>query len=527
MTDFAFNVPGEPVSNPGLWTRSELGPSESWIRRLSDDALAALDSALATVESHGLEPGEFGPGDFPLGSFTDEIAGYLDELESGRGFVLIRGVPVEKYTVAQLEKIFWGMGRHIGTPLSINADGHRLGHVIDLGYDANNTKVRNYQTTAELRFHNDMCDVIGLMCINTAKSGGRSGLASVPAIHNTILHEEPDLLRALYQPMSVDRRGEPGTSRRRSRAILHATGVLVRSGLSYLAAFHPQLLRKRPAVSGCSDHGRQGARGTRPARGSRDPSRATHRIRHAARRHTTRQQLLHLPPANGIRRLARAGTQTAPAASMVVGAKQPPVAADLRETIPQYRPRHGARRNPRTPTFGGTGTRMSSHITAAHRDIGLGIATLLIACVGASSSYQRGSKYRGISTMLHCLQRSGPRAGDHYHGPCRFGHSLARPDRIHPRRRTKLAGQRGRPIQPRQCDLFWSGTARMIVVIVLLVALYLSIPHTGILLATAVILLFLIWFGGERRWRFMVPVAIVLPAALYLFFVKVAHDPVT
>lgn len=102
------------------------------------------------------------------------------------------------------------MGQHLGVPVPQNADGDLLGHVRDLGLDVTHPKVRNYQTSAELRFHCDTCDVLGLMCAAKAKSGGDSRLASVIAIHNAMMRERPDLLRELYRPMAIDRRGEPG-----------------------------------------------------------------------------------------------------------------------------------------------------------------------------------------------------------------------------------------------------------------------------------------------------------------------------
>lgn len=209
MSEFELEIPAHPVENPGLWHRSELGDPGSWFEPFPAGALAEIDEALQAVKSRGLKAQEFGAAEFPLPEFGQMIR-TLGPLETRRGFCLWRGFPVERYTQSELEAVFWGIGRHIGTPVPVNAEGHLLGHVHNLGYDVRDTKVRNYQTAAELCFHNDTSDIIGLMCLSAPRSGGTSGLASVAAIHNSIMNERPDLLRELYQPMAIDRRGEAG-----------------------------------------------------------------------------------------------------------------------------------------------------------------------------------------------------------------------------------------------------------------------------------------------------------------------------
>src|SRR5205823_8697462 len=57
-------------------------------------------------------------------------------------------------------------------------------------------------------FHIDRCDVVALLCLRRAKSGGLSAIASSMTLHNVIAKRRPDLLDRLYQPFPVDRRGE-------------------------------------------------------------------------------------------------------------------------------------------------------------------------------------------------------------------------------------------------------------------------------------------------------------------------------
>ncbi|MGI9306909.1 MAG: TauD/TfdA family dioxygenase, partial [Gammaproteobacteria bacterium] len=200
--------PKHPVHCPGLWTAPVVG--KKWVYRLDEAAIGDIDIALKHVERRHLRAPDFGAADFPLEGFGDQIRHIMDELEFGRGFVLIRGFPFARYSQEQAATVFWGLSSHMGTHVAINANGDKLGHVKDLGLSANDVKVRNYQTREALNYHNDKSDVIGLMCIHAAKQGGASSVASAPAIHNAILERHPELLEHLYRPMAIDRRGEPG-----------------------------------------------------------------------------------------------------------------------------------------------------------------------------------------------------------------------------------------------------------------------------------------------------------------------------
>ena len=54
-------------------------------------------------------------------------------LVGGRGFIVFRGVPVERYSMAEAAAAFLGIGAYFGKPVSQNGKGHILGHVKDLG----------------------------------------------------------------------------------------------------------------------------------------------------------------------------------------------------------------------------------------------------------------------------------------------------------------------------------------------------------------------------------------------------------
>jgi Taurine catabolism dioxygenase TauD, TfdA family len=131
-----------------------------------------------------------------------------DEVLNGRGFALIRGLPVEGRPIAESAIAYFGIGSHIGSARSQNAKGHVLGHVRDLGMSTNDPRVRTYQTTERQYFHTDSCDIVSLLCLKTAKSGGLSSLVSSNTIYNVMAARRPDLVARLFQPFATDRRGE-------------------------------------------------------------------------------------------------------------------------------------------------------------------------------------------------------------------------------------------------------------------------------------------------------------------------------
>lgn len=197
-----------PLAGRQAWTGAELEASGDWIRSLDDGHRAELDAALRHVEGLGRPLFGFSREEFPLARTATLLAEISDELEHGRGAVRLRGLPVERYSEDQLRRIFWGIGRHLGTAVYQNARGEIMGEV----RDESKLAVKTYDETAEgtiasararsrstgpLRWHTDRCDVIALMCVQNAQAGGVSKLASIATIHNEMLARRPDLLALL------------------------------------------------------------------------------------------------------------------------------------------------------------------------------------------------------------------------------------------------------------------------------------------------------------------------------------------
>ena len=195
----------EKLTGPGVWYGPDIRDDQSWIMDLDGDDVAEIDAALAAVKRAGA-PVPFAAGDFPLPNFAQKIDDIVDRVSNGKGLCLVRGLPRDRYSDADCELIYWGIGVHIGTPVSQNRRGHVLGHVRDEGRSINDPSARPYQTASKMDFHCDLMpvDVLGLFCARAAKSGGESYVVSAQTVHNVILAERPDYLEALYQPFNVD-----------------------------------------------------------------------------------------------------------------------------------------------------------------------------------------------------------------------------------------------------------------------------------------------------------------------------------
>ena len=201
--------PLHPVVDPAEWYSGDVAASDDWMHAFSPGQIDEIDAAIAGVGARGLEIMDIRREDFPLPTLGPVLDGVRDTLLDGRGFAILRGLPVGRYSRLESAIAFWGIGAYLGEAVSQNAKGHLLGHVKDLvGEVMDSPRNRGYQSRSGLPYHGDSCDVVGLLCLHTAKSGGLSSIVSSPSIHNLMLQRRPDLVAELARPWYRDRRGE-------------------------------------------------------------------------------------------------------------------------------------------------------------------------------------------------------------------------------------------------------------------------------------------------------------------------------
>jgi len=210
MSDGIATTPRALVRGPTVWFGPDMAAREAeWTYVLTAVDIAEIETALASVLSRDLDIASIRRQDFPLPTLGPTLERLRDEVLDGRGFVRMRGMPVGNRPIRESAAAYWGIGTYFGSARSQNARGHLLGHVYDLGgSSAKDPNTRSYATSERQNFHIDRCDVVALLCLRRARSGGLSTIASSMAVHNVMAERRPDLLERLYRPLPVDRRGE-------------------------------------------------------------------------------------------------------------------------------------------------------------------------------------------------------------------------------------------------------------------------------------------------------------------------------
>jgi Taurine catabolism dioxygenase TauD, TfdA family len=224
----------QPLGGPAAWRGADLARSTDWIWPVSDAAVAELDAALQAVKRRGLAWRDMQRGDFPIPGFGRTLAEVQRELEDGRGVLLLRGLPVARYGEDDLRALCFGIGLHLGSPRYQNSRGELIGEVRDElrvygavkqpampGRAAGAPPTSRYKarSSGPLRFHTDRTDVVALLCVRQAQSGGLSRVVSSVAVHDAILARRPDLHALLFQDYHRSREGEEAGGESRAYAL--------------------------------------------------------------------------------------------------------------------------------------------------------------------------------------------------------------------------------------------------------------------------------------------------------------------
>ena len=197
-----------PVRDASAWTGREMAARTDWIEVLDTEEIAEIEAATRALLARGADLGVLQSRDFPLPTLGPRLQRLLHELLEGRGFVLLRGLPLDRWPRRFAAVAFLGLGTHLGGMCMQNAAGHLLGHVRDVGLASTDPNVRIYQTHERQTFHTDSCDIVGLLCLQGARAGGLSALVSSATIYNRLRAARPDLAARLFEPLATDRRGE-------------------------------------------------------------------------------------------------------------------------------------------------------------------------------------------------------------------------------------------------------------------------------------------------------------------------------
>jgi hypothetical protein len=198
------------VRSAADWRGDQIADDPGWRLPLSDAHRTEVLTALAAAQAAGVGLDEVSREVFPLPMLGPRLERLAGDVADGRGFALVQGVPVDGLTEQQCALVAVGIAGHIGDPVSQGPGLVPVVHVRDEGADPAHSTTRSYQHRRRLGFHADPTDVVGLLCLRPARSGGLSTIVSAVAVHNALVAARPDLARLLYQPWWFDRRTGEG-----------------------------------------------------------------------------------------------------------------------------------------------------------------------------------------------------------------------------------------------------------------------------------------------------------------------------
>lgn len=207
-----------PTNSPAAWKGSEIDYRAVGMHVLTPTEIVEIDAALSHLRNVGnVDFADITQAHFPLShcrAFLDRAA---TELRAGVGFLLLRGLPRAHYSDDDMARIYFGLGTYLGTTIPQSYLGELLGNVLDVSDIEADT--RGYRAGGGQRMHTDSADIVSLMCLRAARSGGSSRIVSALAVHDELLRHHPDLLQALYDGYVF---------RRMERDAQYGDGVLVR-----------------------------------------------------------------------------------------------------------------------------------------------------------------------------------------------------------------------------------------------------------------------------------------------------------
>jgi hypothetical protein len=197
----------KPAEGPMTWHGSDLR-KENIAFDLSRAQAAALEDVLLRVRKMGLAVADIKAEHCRHPALDDALARVFNEIQDGRGIVILRGIPAADHSVDDVSTMFWLIGTHFGRGVSQSARGDVLGLVQDETPPGADESARGYTSRRELSLHVDLGQIVGLMCVRQARAGGFSQYASGLAIYNEILATRPDLMPVLCRGFPYHRRGE-------------------------------------------------------------------------------------------------------------------------------------------------------------------------------------------------------------------------------------------------------------------------------------------------------------------------------
>ncbi|TFK34848.1 hypothetical protein BDQ12DRAFT_737894 [Crucibulum laeve] len=218
------------ITGPIVWEGKDWTEENQWVYKLNASELQEINNALAHFKSLGKSIGYIGRDTFPLPSLGATLRRLAEELYSGRGFFVLRTIPVDNYSRADLAIVYTGISSHVGSARGKqDGTGAVLAHIKDLtishAHERGGIGNAAYTTDKQV-FHTDVGDLIALIALQTAAEGGTSRISSSARVYNELAATRPDLIATLSEPWPLDTFG--GTPAYSTRPLLyHEDGRII------------------------------------------------------------------------------------------------------------------------------------------------------------------------------------------------------------------------------------------------------------------------------------------------------------
>ncbi len=186
------------VGGKAAWRGPDIANSDEWKYHLSPDQRREILAALRHYQASGVGQLDACQADFPLPTVGPTLRALMRDMDEKLGIMLVRGVPLEGLSQAEIHQLYWGVGLHLGVVLPQSQHGELIGDIRNRGTPG--SEARGYTSGKAQSYHTDEADVVLLLCRQRAKAGGASKLASTAAIHDYMVETRPDLVRELYKP---------------------------------------------------------------------------------------------------------------------------------------------------------------------------------------------------------------------------------------------------------------------------------------------------------------------------------------
>lgn len=189
------------------WTVSDLESDKRWVFRLSERSVAEVVQQARQLAHLADDLLEIDRQIFRLSPETiREFTTAIEMSQHTYGLSLIKGFPARDLSETEFRVATWGTGLYMGLARPQNVAGDVLTDVRDAGSSAYRVvNGRGYNTSSELDFHIDSCDVVALYCRREARSGGQSLVTNPFSVARHLIAQDPDNEKKLkdWYPFSL------------------------------------------------------------------------------------------------------------------------------------------------------------------------------------------------------------------------------------------------------------------------------------------------------------------------------------